>query len=144
MLIIPELTIGIRPEPVSSRLRMMELAPEVSTIVTGRRRPRSPRVRRVARLDADPVVRDHDLVVVAQHRALLHLHAVDERAVVRAQVLERPAVALLPQPRVLAGHAHVRDEDLTVRAAPDDVLAIGQLVPPSGDRSGQEHQRWHV
>jgi hypothetical protein len=101
-------------------------------------------IRGVARLDPDPVVRDHDLVVVAEHGALLHLHAVDERAVVRAEVLERPAVAFLPQPRVLPRHAHVRDEDLAVGAPANDVLAVGQLVPTPGDRSGQEHQRGHV
>jgi hypothetical protein len=33
-LIIPELTIGSRPEPESSRLRISELVPDTSTIVT--------------------------------------------------------------------------------------------------------------
>jgi hypothetical protein len=32
----------------------------------------------------------------------LQLDAVDVRAVVRAEIFERPAVAVLPQPRVLA------------------------------------------
>ncbi|MEJ7601061.1 MAG: hypothetical protein WKG01_24370 [Kofleriaceae bacterium] len=97
----------------------------------------------VARLDPDPVVRDQDLVVVTQRGRLLQPHAVDERAVVRAEILERPAFAFLPQPRVLTRHAHVGHEDLAVGAPADHVLAVRQLVPPPGDRTGQEHERRH-
>ena len=100
--------------------------------------------RRLAGFDADPVVRDRDLVVVLERHRRLQLDAVDVRAVVRAEILERPALAGPPQPRVLTRHAHVGHEDLAVAAAPDDVLAFAELVPPAGDRSRHEDQRGHL
>jgi hypothetical protein len=78
----------------------------------------------LARLDANPVVRDQDLVVVAQRGRGLEAHAVDERAVVRAEILEHPAFAGLPQPRMLARDAHVGHEDLAIRAPADHVFAV--------------------
>lgn len=94
-------------------------------------------------LDLDPVVRDRDLVVVLDRRGLLEPHTVDVRAVVGAEILERPAFAVLPQPRVLPRHAHVGHEDLAVGSAADHVLTLTELVSPTGDRAGQEHERGH-
>ena len=113
---MPELTIGIRPELESSRLRISELAPPTSTIVTALPSGVLRIDARLAGLDADPVVRDQDLVVVTDPRRAQDLDAVDERAVVRAEVLDLPVLAVLPQSRVLPRHAHVGDEDLAIGA----------------------------
>src|SRR5262249_20728118 len=97
----------------------------------------------LAGLDPDPVVGDQDLVVMPDLGGGLDLDPVDEGAVVRAEVLDLPRLAGLPQPGVLARHAHVRDEDLAIRAAADDILAVRELVAAPSDRSSQEHQRGH-
>jgi len=119
----PELMIGWRPEPESSRARTTRLPGDVDDghdMTFGR--PRLARM--ILRLDADLVVRDHDLVVVTQRLGLLQTNAVDVRAVVRAEILERPAFAVAPQTRVLTRHAHVGDEDLAVRTPANDVFAV--------------------
>ena len=36
------------------------------------------------------------------------------------------------------------DEDLAVRAPPDHVFAVAELVAAARDRPGQKHQRWHL
>jgi len=90
----------------------------------------------ILRLDADLVARDQDLVVVLELRLTLESVAVDVRAVVRPQILERPAVAVAQQLRGLRRDAHVGDEDLAVRTPPDDVLAVAELVAAARDRSG--------
>src|SRR5690606_26225065 len=55
----------------------------------------------ILRLDPDLVVRDQDLVIVAELGRGLQPQAVDVRAVVTAEILERPTLAIAPQPRVL-------------------------------------------
>jgi hypothetical protein len=94
-------------------------------------------------LDPDPVRGDRDLVAGAHRLRRGNARAVDPGAVVGAEIFDLPAPGVLAQPRVLARHPHVGDEDLAVRAATDDVLALGQLVAAPGVGAGDEHQGGH-
>ena len=100
--------------------------------------------RELAHVDADPVVRDRDLVVVARRSS-----AARRRTPLTKVPLFEPRSSSvhpspsLPQPRMLPRDAHVGDEDLAVRASTDHVLALAELVSPARDRAGEEDQRGH-
>jgi len=97
---------------------------------------------RLRQLDPDSVVGDHDLVLIVEDPRL-HPLAVDVGAVVGAEVLDRPLAVLAADAGVLARHPHVRHEDLAVRPATDDVVALPELVPPTSVRPGLEDETGH-
>src|SRR5215468_4409562 len=68
--------------------------------------------------EGEPVLADLELVAVPEIRGLDAL-AVDERPVQAALVLQMPAVALLREDGVLAGHRDVVQEDRALGRAPD-------------------------
>src|SRR5215471_9640960 len=90
--------------------------------------------------EGEPVFPDLDLVAVAQIGGLDAL-AVDERPVQAALVLQMPAVAILREDGVLAGHRDVVEEDRALGRASDrrrTVLEGERLPRPPAARADNE------